>query len=65
MPCYDRKKMPLSLTLSGSFFFWVDPGSPESTHLTRDPIIRPGRPPGWVSKLYFVHSHFLVLYLYV
>jgi hypothetical protein len=34
-----------------SVFFWVDPGQPGSTHLTRDPITWPGRWPGWVSKL--------------
>jgi len=32
-------------------FFWVDPGQPGSIHLTRDPIIRPDRPPSQVSKL--------------
>jgi hypothetical protein len=34
-----------------SVFFWVDPGQPGSTHLTRDPITWPDRWPGWVSKL--------------
>ena len=33
------------------FFFWVDPGQTGSTHLTRDPIIGPGRWPGRVLKL--------------
>jgi len=32
-------------------FFLVDPGQSGSTHLTRDPIIRPGRPSDRVSKL--------------
>jgi len=32
-------------------FFFVDPGQSGSTHLTRNPIIRPGRPPDWISKL--------------
>ena len=35
-----------------SSLFWVDPGQPGSTHLTRDPIIIPGQSPGWVLKLW-------------
>jgi len=33
------------------WFFWVDLSQLGSTHLTSDPIIKPGRPPGWISKL--------------
>jgi hypothetical protein len=44
-------------------FFWVDPGPPGSTHLTRDPIIRPGRPPGRVSKLWFKLTSFGLTFL--
>jgi len=34
-------------------FFFL--GWPGSTHLTRNPVIRPGRPPGRVSKLWSKH----------
>lgn len=34
------------------FAYLIFLGWPGSTHLTRDPIIRPGRPPGQVSKLW-------------
>ena len=43
-------------SLNVIFLFFL--GWPGSTHLTRDPIIRPGRPPGWVSKLCLLCSFF-------
>jgi hypothetical protein len=43
----DLNSIPL--LLAGFFFGW-----PGSTHLTRDPVIRPGRPPGRVSKLWIL-----------
>jgi hypothetical protein len=33
-------------------FFWVDPGWPESTYLTRDPEGRPGQWPDRILKLW-------------
>jgi hypothetical protein len=51
VPFCWRKVTSLYVFSMSLFFFWVGPGQPGSTHLTRDPITWPGRWPGWVSKL--------------